>query len=63
MKKLMKIKDDEGNQVEIDIENFYNHIMKYHNKGTSIHTENKNIFTINESFRKNLKKKYENEKN
>ena len=52
MKKKVKILDDNLNKVEIDIKSFFNHIMKYHSKGESIHVESGHYFTVNDKFRK-----------
>ena len=52
MKKKVKILDDDLNEVEIEIVSFYNHILKYHPKGESIHEENGHYFTINDKFKK-----------
>ena len=55
MKKKAKILDNDLNEVEIDIISFFDHIMKYHSKGESIHEESGHYFTINEKFRKKIK--------
>ena len=55
MKKKVKILDDDLNEVEIEIVSFYNHIVKYHPKGESIHEENGHYFTINDKFKKKIK--------
>ena len=56
MTKKVILRDDNGKNVEVDLERFANHINRYHHSGTSIHDENGNYFTINEVFRKKLKK-------
>ena len=33
----VKIKDDNGNEIEVDLDRFQKHIDKYHSSGTSIH--------------------------
>ena len=50
--------DDNGNDVEVDVMKFIQHVDKFHSIGVSIHMEQKYIFTINEEFRKMLKEKY-----
>ena len=51
----VKIKDDNGNKIEVDLDGFQKHIDKYHSSGTSIHDENGHYFTVNDNFRKKLK--------
>ena len=55
MKKTV-LKDDSENNVEVDLKVFIDHINQYHKTGTSIHDENGHYFTVNEEFRKKLKK-------
>ena len=55
MKKTV-LKDDNGNNVEVGLKVFIDHINQYHKTGTSIHDENGHYFTVNEEFRKQLKK-------
>ena len=55
MKKTV-LKDDSENNVEVDLKVFIDHINQYHKTGTSIHDENGHYFTVNEEFRKQLKK-------
>ena len=55
MKKTV-LKDDNGNNIEVDPKVFIDHINQYHKTGTSIHDENGHYFTVNEEFRKQLKK-------
>ena len=57
---VSKIKDNNGNDYLIaDIEFFYQHIQKYHSSGTSIHEENGHYFTVNDVFRSEVKKLYQ----
>ena len=51
----VKIKDDNGNEIEVNLDGFQKHIDKYHSSGTSIHDENGHYFTVNDNFRKKLK--------
>jgi hypothetical protein len=55
MKKVI-IFDDNQNEVEIDIKNFYHHLLKFHSEGVSIHEEQGHYFTVDETFRKKIKK-------
>ena len=56
MKKTKILKDDNGNKVEVELKKFVEHINNYHKTGTSIHDERGHYFTVNEEFRKRLKK-------
>ena len=51
MKKIV-IEDRKGIEVEIDINEFANHIEEYHHSGVSIHEERGHYFTVNDNFRK-----------
>ena len=53
--KLVKILDDNGNNIKVNIKDFYNHILKFHSKGTSIHEEDGHYFTVDEKLRKKIK--------
>ena len=59
MKKII-LKDDNRRSVEVKLKTFVDHINHYHKTGTSIHDENGYYFTVNERFRKKLKKISEN---
>ena len=59
MKKTI-LKDDDGKSLEGDLKEFLDHLNEYHKTGTSIHDENGHYFTVNEEFRKKLKKILEN---
>ena len=56
MKKIL-IKDDEGNEIEVNLDKFIDHINQFHKTGTSIHDENGHYFTVNDNFRKKLKER------
>jgi len=56
MKKTIILKDDNGNKAEVELEKFVDHINRYHKTGTSIHDQKGHYFTVNEEFRKKLKK-------
>ena len=51
----IKIKDDNGKEIEVDLDKFQKHIDEYHNTGISIHDEEGHYFTVNDNFRKKLK--------
>ena len=52
------LKDDNGQDVEVDVMKFIEHVDKFHSIGVSTHMEQKYVFTIDEEFRKMLKEKY-----
>ena len=54
MKKIF-IKDDKGKEIEVNLDEFINHINKFHKTGTSIHDEKGHYFTVDDNFRKKLK--------
>ena len=51
------IKDDNGREVEVDLNKFIDHINQFHKTGTSIHDENGYYFTVDDNFRKKLKER------
>jgi hypothetical protein len=55
MKKTI-LKDDNGKSVEVDLNVLIEHINHYHKTGTSIHDEKGHYFTVDDNFRKKLKK-------
>ena len=58
MKKTI-LKDDKGKSLEVDLKTFLDHLNEYHKSGTSTHTQSGCSFTVNEEFRKKIKKLYE----
>ena len=58
MKKTI-LKDDDGKSLEIDLKIFLDHLNEYHKAGISTHTQSGCSFTVNEEFRKKIKKLYE----
>ncbi len=57
MTKVLKIKDIYNRIYEVKkIDEFIDHINKYHSVGNSIHEENGFYFEINDSFRDSIKK-------
>jgi len=51
------IKDDNGREVEVDLNKFIDHINQFHKTGTSIHDEKGHYFTVDDNFRKKLKER------
>ena len=58
MKKTI-LKDDDGKSLEVDLKEFLDHLNEYHKSGISTHTQSGCSFTVNEEFRKKIKKLYE----
>ena len=54
--KKSKILSDDGVYLEVEIEKFYSHLQRYHASGTSIHEEKGHFFTVNNNFRKEIKR-------
>ena len=54
-----KIKDDNGELIEVDIVKFKKHLDEYHSTGSSLHEENGHYFTVDEDFRDKIKSLYE----
>ena len=55
MIKKVKIKDNKGQFVEVNLKSFNQHLEKYHAQGTSIHEEKGHYFTVNQNFRDKIK--------
>ena len=58
MKKTV-LKDDDGKSLEVDLKSFLDHLNEYHKAGISTHTQSGCSFTVNDEFRKKIKKLYE----
>ncbi len=58
MKKII-LKDDNGKSLEVDLKTFLDHLNEYHKAGISTHTQSGCSFTVNDEFRKKIKKLYE----
>ena len=58
MKKTI-LKDDSGKSLEVDLKEFLNHLNEYHKTGISLHTQGGCAFTVNDEFRNEIKKLYE----
>jgi|TARA_B100000315_G_scaffold210634_1_gene207038 hypothetical protein len=59
MKKTI-LKDDNGKSIVVDLKVFLDHLNEYHKTGTSTHTQSGCSFTIDDEFRKKIKKISEN---
>jgi len=59
MKKTI-LKDDSGKFIEVDLKEFLDHLNEYHKTGTSTHTQSGCSFTVDDEFRKKIKKISEN---
>ena len=55
MKKTI-LKDDNGKSLEVNLKEFLDHLNEYHKTGISTHTQNDCSFTVDEEFRKKIKK-------
>jgi len=53
------LKDDHGKSLEVDLNEFFDHLNEYHKTGTSLHTQGGCSFTVDEEFRIIIKKLYE----
>ena len=58
MKKTV-LKDDDGKSLEVDLKAFLDHLSEYHKTGTSTHTQSGCSFTVEDEFRKKIRKLYE----
>ena len=58
MKKTI-LKDDNGKSLEVDLEEFLDHLKRFHTTGISTHTQNGCSFTVDDEFRIKIKKLYE----
>ena len=57
--KKVKIKDDNGKLIEVDIVKFKKHLDQYHSTGSSLHEENGYYFTVDNDFRDKIESLYE----
>ena len=53
------LKDDHGKSLEVNLEEFIDHLNKFHKTGISTHTQNGCSFTVDDKFRNKIKKLYE----
>ena len=58
MKKTI-LKDNYGKSLEVDLKEFLDHLNEYHKTGITTHTQNGCSFTVDDEFRKKIKKLYE----
>ena len=58
MKKTV-LKDDNGKSIEVDLKAFIDHLNEFHKTGTSTHTQSGCSFTVDDEFRKKIRKLYE----
>ena len=57
MKKTI-LKDDNGKSIEIDLKTFLDHLNEFHKTGTTTHTQNGCLFTVDDEFRKKILQLY-----
>ena len=57
--KKTALKDDDGKSLEVDLKAFLDHLSEYHKTGTSTHTQSGCSFTVDDEFRKKIRKLYE----
>ena len=57
----VKINDNQGKSIEVDIDQFKKHLDEYHLNGSSVHEENGHYFTVDQRFRDKINSLYEQE--
>ena len=57
MKKTV-LKDDNEKSIEVNLKAFLDHLNEFHKTGTTIHTQNGCLFTVDDEFRKKIIKLY-----
>ena len=55
----VKINDNQGRSIEVDIDKFKKHLDEYHSSGSSVHDEDGHYFTVDQNFRKKINSLYE----
>ena len=55
----VKINDNQGQSVEVEIDKFKKHLDEYHSSGSSVHDEDGHYFTVDQNFRKKINSLYE----
>ena len=55
----VKINDNQGQSVEVDIDEFKKHLDEYHSSGSSVHDEDGHYFTVDQKFREKINNLYE----
>ena len=58
MKKTV-LKDDDGKFLEVDLKSFLDHLNEYYKTGISTHNQSGCSFTVDDEFRKKIRKLYE----
>ena len=53
------LKDDNGKNLEVDLKEFLDHLNEYHKTGITSHTQSGCSFTVDDEFRKKIKKLHE----
>ena len=57
------MQDNQGRDYEIfNIERFYQHLREFHLNGISLHEEEGHYFTVDDNFRKKIKKMFDSRK-
>ena len=57
--RMVKIKDNQGKLIEVDIVKFKQHIDEYHLNGSSVHEEDGHYFSVDQNFRNKIIELYE----
>ncbi len=57
----VKINDNHGKSIEVDIDQFKKHLDEYHSTWSSVHDEDGHYFTVDQNFRDKIKSLYEQE--
>ena len=55
----VKINDNQGKSIEVDIDKFKKHLDEYHSSGSSVHDEDGHYFTVDKNFRDKINSLYE----
>ena len=55
----VKINDNQGQSVEVDIDKFKKHLDEYHSSGSTVHDEDGHYFTVDKNFREKINSLYE----
>ena len=55
----VKINDNQGKSIEVDIDKFKKHLDEYHSSGSSVHDEDGHYFTVDQNFMDKINNLYE----
>ena len=55
----VKINDNQGKSIEVDIDKFKKHLDEVHSSGSRFHDEDGHYFTVDQNFRDKIKSLYE----